>query len=126
LETSIQEQSFRPPKRDWVKAQRNVPPPPVPRESPPQGIRKAEIYRQKEQAHFVLGFLGPTLDHQDRTALEVLDAALSGQGGRLFYELRDQESLAYALTFMANPNFDPGFIASKTIQTNSKKRFKAC
>jgi zinc protease len=40
-----------------------------------------------------------------------LDAALSGQGGRLFYELRDQESLAYALTFMANPNVDPGFIA---------------
>ena len=85
--------------------------PPVGQESPPQGIRKAEIYRQKEQAHFVLGFLGPTLDHRDRTALEVLDAALSGQGGRLFYELRDQESLAYALTFMANPNVDPGFIA---------------
>jgi zinc protease len=40
-----------------------------------------------------------------------LDAALSGQGGRLFYELRDQESLAYALTFMAHPNVDPGFIA---------------
>jgi len=85
--------------------------PPVGQESPPQGIRKAEIYSQKEQAHFVLGFLGPTLDHRDRTALEVLDAALSGQGGRLFYELRDQESLAYALTFMANPNVDPGFIA---------------
>ena len=85
--------------------------PPVGQESSPQGIRKAEIYRQKEQAHFVLGFLGPTLDHRDRTALEVLDAALSGQGGRLFYELRDQESLAYALTFMANPNVDPGFIA---------------
>ena len=85
--------------------------PAVAQESPPQGIRKAEIYRQKEQAHFVLGFLGPTLHHRDRTALEVLDAALSGQGGRLFYELRDQESLAYALTFMANPNLDPGFIA---------------
>jgi zinc protease len=86
-------------------------PPPVPRESPPQGIKKEEIYKQKEQAHFVLGFLGPTLHHRDRYALEVLDAALSGQGGRLFYELRDQESLAYALTFMANPNVDPGFIA---------------
>jgi zinc protease len=85
--------------------------PPVAQESLPQGIRKKEIYSQKEQAHFVLGFLGPTLHHRDRYAAEVLDAALSGQGGRLFYELRDQESLAYALTFMANPNFDPGFIA---------------
>jgi zinc protease len=42
--------------------------------------------------------------------LEVLDAALSGQGGRLFYELRDKESLAYALDFIANPNLDPGYI----------------
>jgi zinc protease len=42
--------------------------------------------------------------------MEVLDAALSGQGGRLFYQLRDQESLAYALTFMASPNLDRGFM----------------
>jgi zinc protease len=39
-----------------------------------------------------------------------LDAALSGQGGRLFYQLRDKESLAYALAFMASSNLDPGFI----------------
>jgi predicted Zn-dependent peptidase len=45
-----------------------------------------------------------------RYALEVLDAVLSGQGGRLFYELRDKESLAYALAFMANPNLDTGYI----------------
>ena len=55
-------------------------------------------------------FLGTTLQHRDRYALEVLDAALSGQGGRLFYELRDKESLAYALDFIANPNLDPGYI----------------
>jgi zinc protease len=87
-----------------------VSPPPIPQETSLHQIRRSEIYQKKEQAHFVLGFLGTTLQHKDRFALEVLDAALSGQGGRLFYALRDKESLAYALAFMASPNLDPGFI----------------
>jgi len=85
-------------------------PPSIPQESPLQKMRKSEIYQKKEQAHFVLGFGGTTLQHKDRYPIEVLDAALSGQGGRLFYELRDKESLAYALAFMASTNLDPGFI----------------
>ena len=85
-------------------------PPSIPQETSLHQMRRSEIYQKKEQAHFVLGFLGTTLQHKDRYALEVLDAALSGQGGRLFYTLRDQESLAYALAFMASPNLDPGFI----------------
>jgi zinc protease len=68
------------------------------------------MHKVKEQAHFVLGFLGVSFNHPDSYALTVLGAALSGQGGRLFHELRDKESLAYALDFMANPNLDPGFI----------------
>jgi zinc protease len=85
-------------------------PPPISQETSLHQIKRSEIYQKKEQAHFVLGFLGTTLQHKDRYALEVLDAALSGQGGRLFYALRDKESLAYALAFMASPNLDPGFI----------------
>ena len=85
-------------------------PPSVPEETALQKIKIAELYREKEQAHFVLGFLGVSLRDHDRYALEVLDAALSGQGGRLFYELRDKESLAYALDFSASPNLDPGYI----------------
>ncbi|MGA2463145.1 MAG: pitrilysin family protein [Thermodesulfobacteriota bacterium] len=84
--------------------------PSIPQEKSFQKIKRSEIYKEKEQGHFVLGFLGTTLQHRDRCALEVLDAALSGQGGRLFYELRDKESLAYALDFIANPNLDPGYI----------------
>jgi zinc protease len=84
--------------------------PSIPQESFPQELRRTEIYQKKEQAHFVLGFLGTSLQDKDRYAIEVLDAALSGQGGRLFYTLRDQESLAYALAFMASPNLDRGFI----------------
>jgi zinc protease len=79
-------------------------------EPPVQKKRKAEIIKMKEQAHFVLGFLGVSFHHPDSYALTVLDAALSGQGGRLFHELRDKESLAYALDFMAHSNLDPGFI----------------
>ena len=82
----------------------------IPQEPPLQKIRRSEIYKIKEQSHFILGFLGTTLQHKDRYALEVLDAALSGQGGRLFYELRDKESLAYALAFMAQTNVDTGYI----------------
>jgi len=85
-------------------------PPSVPQEPPLEKTRRTEISKAKEQAHFVLGFLGTSFHHKDRYALEILDAALSGQGGRLFRELRDKESLAYALDFMAQPNYDPGYI----------------
>jgi zinc protease len=84
--------------------------PPIPLESPLPQMRRSENNQKKEQAHFVLGFLGTTFRDKDHYALEVLDAALSGQGGRLFYQLRDKESLAYALAFMVSSNLDPGFI----------------
>ncbi len=84
--------------------------PEIPQEDPLQKTRKAEIYKEKEQAHFVLGFPGATVLSRDRYALDVLDAALSGMGGRLFYELRDKQSLAYSLAFISNVNLDPGYI----------------
>ncbi len=83
---------------------------PVSQESPAGEKRRAEIIKMKEQAHFILGFLGATFQHPDSDALRVLGAALSGQGGRLFRKLRDNESLAYALSFMAQPDLDRGFI----------------
>ncbi len=88
----------------------NFVPPPVPQEPPLSKIRTSEVYQKKEQAHFVLGFLGTTLQSKDRYALEVLDAALSGMGGRLYYELREKESLAYALSFFVQSNLDKGFL----------------
>ena len=84
--------------------------PSISQEPPLQKKRKVEMHKVKEQAHFVLGFLGVSFHHPDSYALTVLGAALSGQGGRLFRELRDKESLAYALDFMAQPNLGPGFI----------------
>jgi len=52
---------------------------------------------EKEQAHVAVGFDAPRLGSDDQYALRVLDAVLSGQGGRLFYQLRDRESLAYSV-----------------------------
>ena len=51
----------------------------------------------KNQSHIIVGFDAPTLESDDRFALEILHAVLSGQGGRLFYELRDKQSLAYSV-----------------------------
>jgi zinc protease len=78
--------------------------------SAPFPPRQAVVHRDKEQAHFVLGFPGVTLAHADRYPLEVLGATLTGMSGRLFRELRDKESLAYSLAFIVQPNLDPGWL----------------
>ncbi|MBW2416835.1 MAG: insulinase family protein, partial [Deltaproteobacteria bacterium] len=41
-------------------------------------------------------------------ALDVLTQMLSGQGGRLFLELRDKRSLAYSVTAFSIEGLDPG------------------
>ncbi|MEZ4459512.1 MAG: pitrilysin family protein [bacterium] len=52
---------------------------------------------EKEQAYVSVGFDAPLMADESRYAMEVLYAILSGQGGRLFYELRDKQSLAYSV-----------------------------
>ena len=47
----------------------------------------------------------------ERWPLEVLSAVLSGQGGRLFVELRDKKSLAYSVTSFSIEGVDPGYFA---------------
>ncbi|MCX8116327.1 MAG: insulinase family protein [Desulfobacterota bacterium] len=85
-------------------------PPEVPQEPPLVGVRRSEMVRESKQAHLILGFHGGTLLGKERYALDVLDAALSGMGGRLFYQLRDKESLAYSLSFVSHVNLDPGYL----------------
>lgn len=80
-------------------------------EKPPTNIQKSEIKKEKMQAHVALGFLGTTVHSEDRYALEVLNNILSGQGGRLFLELRDKQSLAYTVTSLMIEGIEPGFFA---------------
>jgi len=83
----------------------------VDREPPPSAPREAVKRLDRRQAHVVVGFRGSALDSPDRFALEVLSAVLSGQGGRLFLELRDRRSMAYSVTCAASEGLDPGYFA---------------
>ncbi len=84
--------------------------PPSP-DAPPREIRTAELRKQREQSHIVLGFRGLTITDPDRYALEVLTQMLAGQGGRLFLELRDRQSLAYTVSCANVEGVAPGFFA---------------
>lgn len=53
---------------------------------------------KKEQTHLVVGMRGLGLRDPRRWALEVMQAIMAGQGGRLFIELRDKKSLAYSVS----------------------------
>jgi zinc protease len=64
-----------------------------------------------QQTHIVWGFPTVTLHHPDRYALRVLETILGGMGGRLFVELRDKKSLAYAVTTLDANAIDAGFLA---------------
>ncbi|HIJ89339.1 MAG: insulinase family protein [Desulfobulbaceae bacterium] len=74
----------------------------------PVGPEIISIPRDKQQVHIIIGFVGTTLNSEDRYGLEVLDTALSGQSGRLFTELRDKESLAYSLSSFSLLGLDTG------------------
>ncbi len=83
--------------------------------TPPQETsfeaRAAVKKLDKAQAHLVVGFPGVRLSDAERWPLEVLSAVLSGQGGRLFVELRDKRSLAYSVTSFSMEGIDPGYFA---------------
>jgi zinc protease len=82
-----------------------------PREEGLASPRFAVKTLDKAQAHLVLGFPGASLTDETRWPLEVLSAVLSGQGGRLFVELRDKRSLAYSVTSFSMEGLDPGYFA---------------
>jgi zinc protease len=88
-----------------------APPPEVPQESAGEPSLSMKKTLAKQQTHVVLGFLGMTLRDPRRRAMEVLSTVLSGQGGRLFEELRDKRSLAYSVTGVAAEGVDPGYFA---------------
>ncbi len=105
---------------DWPKGELNLPNPLPPQPVPKPVVIKKEL--NKEQVHFVLGNLGTTIYSEDKYALTLLDAILSGQGGRLFIELRDKMGLAYALTFLHREGMDTGMWG--VYMATSKERLK--
>ncbi|MFQ5465750.1 MAG: M16 family metallopeptidase, partial [Thermodesulfobacteriota bacterium] len=83
-----------------------LPDPPVERRQ--TAVRRTGEVRETAQTNTGVAFLGTTIDGPDRYPLEVLAEVLSGQGGRLFIELRDKKSLAYSLSAFSKEGVDPG------------------
>jgi zinc protease len=72
------------------------------------GMGEVFIAKNKEQAHFIMGYPGLTWGDPDRPVIDVISAILGGSGGRLFIRLRDQESLAYSVTPIQSYGCDGG------------------
>jgi zinc protease len=94
---------------------------------PPQGratrpaVNGPVVYpRDKEQTHIIVGMRGTSLHHPDRYALRVLESILANQGGRLFVELREKQSLAYTVTARSLEGLDP-FIFFVYLATSPEK-----
>jgi zinc protease len=99
--------------REYFGASRGraAPPPQVPLEAPPDSPRQEKKVLARAQAHLVLGFPAFRLNDPLRHPLELLSTVLSGQGGRLFVELRDKRSMAYSVSSFAVEGVDPGYFA---------------
>lgn len=78
----------------------------------PKNIKLLFQKQNKQQAHVAMGFLGTSIYDEDRFALEVINNVLSGQGGRLFLELRDKQSLAYTVTSTLIEGLETGFFGT--------------
>lgn len=63
----------------------------------------------KEQSHVIIGWRGLTLSDPDRFTLHAIEAILAGQGGRLFFELRDKSALAYSVSPMRMESLESGY-----------------
>ena len=62
------------------------------------------------QTHLIYGFTGPGLIDEDRYPVEVMNAILSGMGGRIHRKLREENPFAYAVTFFNQAVFETGAI----------------
>jgi zinc protease len=83
--------------------------------------RRSLLTLPRAQANLVLGFAGLRVDEEDRHALNVLTTVLSGQGGRLFIELRDKRSMAYSVSCMSVEGVDRGYVCAYIGTSPDKK-----
>lgn len=66
------------------------------------------IPKGKAQSHLFYGWRATGIKDEDRYPMEILNAIMAGMGGRLFLELRDHQSLAYAVTSILPMRLDAG------------------
>ncbi len=90
----------------------------------PTTLRRVDLSTERKQTHIVVAFPGAAMSDPDRYALSVLDTVLSRQGGRLFYELRDKQALAYSVTSFSSDGYAPGLFGAY-IATDPSNEHKA-
>ncbi len=71
--------------------------------------KKLFLAKDKEQSHIIIGYRGIPITDSDRFVLHAIQAILAGQGGRLFYELRDKSSLAYSVSPLKMESIETGY-----------------
>lgn len=92
--------------------------------TPYSGLKKDTSYEiniDKEQAQIVFGFQGLKYSDHRRPILSVIQSILSGQGGRLFLELRDKASLAYTVSPIRMEGQEAGYFGSYIACDPTKK-----
>ena len=82
--------------------------PEVPPEPPLTKSCQVHLKRTGAQTHLAIGYLGADLKSPYNASMALINTALSGQGGRLFYHLRDKKSLAYTVTSFRRPGLETG------------------
>jgi len=103
----------------FTRSQSSLPTPPE--DKPELTIERTGAVKDKEQTHIAIGFNGTTIGNEDSYALRVMTEILSGQGGRLFFELRDKKSLAYSVSAFSKEAMDPGMIAAYIASAPEKR-----
>ena len=109
---------------NWQTTAPPLPPLPTVKQVNQGGIFFVE-QPQLTQSNVLLGHLGGKYDSPDYPALSVLNAVLSGFGGRLFNNIRSKEGLAYSVYGMWAANYDyPGlFVAGGQTRSESTVPF---
>ena len=67
------------------------------------------LEKDKEQSHVIVGWQGISITDPDRYILQIIQAVMAGQGGRLFLELRDKNSLAYSVSPIRMESLETGY-----------------
>ncbi len=71
--------------------------------------KKIYLEKDKEQSHVIVGWQALSLTDPERHTLEIIQAVMAGQGGRLFIELRDKNSLAYSVSPIKMESLECGY-----------------
>jgi len=72
------------------------------------GPKKASKFMDKEQLAIIIGFPGLDVTDPDRYTVDILNAFLGSQGGKLFQTLRDERGLGYSVGAFNILGIDPG------------------